>query len=377
MDLSVTAILAFFTSLWLCSVTIQAARAHQIGTDEQQGAQKMHRHWVPRLGGVPIFIGYLAGLLAMAWLTETLERETAFLIICLLPAFAIGLLEDVTRRAGVMLRLAVTMISGALGWWLLQGSLNRIELPFVDAWLAATPLAALALTLVASAGVAHATNIIDGCNGLAAMVCLMVLVSLGVVARQLGDVFIMQSAFLAAATVLGFLLWNFPFGRIFLGDAGAYTLGFLIAELSILLVVRNPTVSAWFPMLLMAYPVWETLFSMARRATYGLHHMGRPDSLHLHQLIHRRLVRRFGPRRDHLSVVLRNSITSLYLWMLAALCCAPALIWWDDTGMLMFFCALLVLGYGALYRALVRFRAPRILVFRPALRRLPDDLPRT
>lgn len=377
MDLTATALLAFFSSLWLCVITIQAARAHQIGTDEQQGAQKMHHHWVPRLGGIPIFIGYLCGLLALAWVSDALVRETAFLIICLLPAFAIGLLEDLTRRAGVLLRLVVTMISGALGWWLLQASLNRVELPFVDAWLAATPLAALALTLVASAGVAHATNIIDGCNGLAGMVCLMVLATLGFVAAQVGDAFVMQSAFLAVGAVLGFLLWNFPFGRIFLGDAGAYTLGFLIAELSILLVVRNPGVSAWFPMLLMAYPVWETLFSMARRAGYGLHHMGKPDSLHLHQLIHRRLVRRFGPRRDHMSVVLRNSITSLYLWILTALCCVPALVWWDDTPVLMLFCALFIVSYGALYRALVRFRAPRALVFRPPSPGLPDDLPRT
>jgi UDP-N-acetylmuramyl pentapeptide phosphotransferase/UDP-N-acetylglucosamine-1-phosphate transferase len=60
------------------------------------------------------------------------------------------------------------------------------------------------------------------------------------------------------------LIWNYPRGKIFLGDGGAYLLGFWLAELSVLLVVRHPEVSPWFPMLLLVYPIFETLFSMYR-----------------------------------------------------------------------------------------------------------------
>lgn len=363
MALVIAAAFALLTSFWCCGATIRAARRLQLGVDESNGIQKMHSHWVPRLGGIPIFIAYVAGLLLLAWESSAYERETAFLIVCLLPAFGIGLIEDVTRKAGVLTRLVFTMIAAALGWWLLQGGLSRLDLPLIDTWLAASVPFAFCLTLVAAAGLAHATNIIDGCNGLSSFVSALVLGALGLVALWVGDDFVMRIAWLAAAALLGFFVWNFPFGRIFLGDAGAYTVGFVIAEVSMLLVTRNPDVSPWFPMLLMAYPVWETLFSMYRRARGGsLSQMGQPDALHLHQLIYRRAVRLFAGSDRPVHRVLRNSTASTYLWILATLCVVPALMFWDTPGALQAFCVLFIVTYGGLYRAIVTFRTPRLLV---------------
>ena len=91
--------------------------------------------------------------------------------------------------------------------------------------------------------------------------------------------------------LLGFLVFNYPSGRIFMGDGGAYLLGFWLGELSVLLVVRNPDVSPWFPIVLLAYPVVETLFSIYRRKFLQGRSAGRPDAMHLHQLIYRRLAR--------------------------------------------------------------------------------------
>jgi UDP-GlcNAc:undecaprenyl-phosphate/decaprenyl-phosphate GlcNAc-1-phosphate transferase len=184
-------------------------------------------------------------------------------------------------------------------------------------------------------------------------------------------------ALLAAASVFGFLIWNFPFGRIFMGDAGAYLLGFLIAELSMMLVVRNPQVSPWCPLLLVIYPVWETLFSMSRRAVQSLTQMGQPDALHLHQLIYRRLVKRFGSSKDPHHRLMRNSFTSLYLWVLALMCAVPAVLFWNQTSLLVPFSLLFALSYVMFYRRLVRFRAPRFMVARRRLNQSVSPTVRT
>ena len=90
--------------------------------------------------------------------------------------------------------------------------------------------------------------------------------------------------------IIGFLTFNFPHGKIFLGDGGAYFLGFVCAVLSIKLINLVPEVSPWFPLILGAYPVWEVLFSAYRRKRKNRHPFY-PDKLHLHTLVYYRLTR--------------------------------------------------------------------------------------
>ncbi|MGH8539419.1 MAG: MraY family glycosyltransferase [Stenotrophobium sp.] len=368
-------IFSALTSLWTGALTIRVARRFKYGVDESSGVQKFHSHWVPRLGGVPIFTAIFSSLLLAAWLTNQHLTLKVELIVCMLPAFGIGLIEDVTRKAGVLSRLLMAMVSAGLGWWLLGAGLHHLDLPFVDPLLAAFPVFALALTLVAAAGVAHAVNIIDGYNGLSGFFIVVVLISLALIADSVGDAFILRVSLLSVAAVAGFLVWNFPFGRIFMGDAGAYMLGFLVAELSMLLVTHHPQVSPWCPLLLMIYPVWETLFSMYRRSARGFSRMGQPDARHLHQLIYRRLMKRYGSSRDPHHRLMRNSFTSMYLWALATMCAVPAVLFYKNTGVLMLFTLLFVLSYLLLYRKLISFRAPRFMVVRSKLKLRADANP--
>lgn len=359
-------VLGSLTSFWFTWLTILLARHHQIGSDEASGVQKFHDHWVPRLGGVPVFAAFVTTILLAAWLSNSEIDRSVRLLVCTLPAFGIGLLEDVTRKAGVSPRLLFTMIAAAIGWWLLDARLLRLDLPVVDGLLLAYPLAAFALTLFAAGGVAHAVNIIDGYNGLSGFVIAAAFAGMALVAWQVGDAFVLRVSVVAVIAVAGFLAWNFPYGRIFLGDSGAYFLGFLFAEMAILLVHRNPGVSAWCPMLLMIYPVWETVFSMIRRGSEGgLHRMGQPDALHLHQLVYRRLMKRYvgSPSPEHR--ILRNSLTSVYLWGLALMSIVPAVLFWNRPLILMLFAALFIVSYGVLYIGIVRFRVPRWLVAAP------------
>lgn len=356
------ALLTALSGVWLTYLTILSARRFEVGADEGVGVQKFHSHWVPRLGGVPIFVSLASSLLGMAWATGTHVETSVAFIVCILPAFGIGLVEDVTRRAGVLVRLLFTMISAALGWWLLDAKLLRLDIPYIDNVLTTFGVAAFVLTLIAAAGIAHAVNIIDGYNGLSGFFVTVVFLSLACVAYQVDDDFVCRAALLAAASTMGFLCWNFPFGKIFMGDAGAYLLGFSIALMSILLVARHPEVSPWFPMLLVMHPVWETLFSMYRRSQSGLAGMGRPDALHLHSLVYRRLVKRYGISRRSEYRVRRNATTSIYLWMAAILCAVPATFFWQQTPLLVLFCVLFALTYVVLYRKLVRFKVPKAIV---------------
>lgn len=356
------ALLTLAFSALLTKVAVIASARFGFGADESGGVQKFHSHSVSRVGGLPIFVAFVACSLTLTWITRTEISTTLNFIFCLLPAFGIGLAEDLTRRVGATTRLIVTMISAALAWWLLDGKLMRIDLPFIDTLLGSYAPLAFAFTLIAAAGITHAVNIIDGYNGLSGFFVSIVLFSLAWVAWDVGDIFICRAALLGGSATLGFLFWNFPKGHIFMGDSGAYLLGFAVALLSILLVARNPEVSPWFPMLLVMHPASELMFSICRRARYGFSEIGKPDALHLHSLIYRRLVKHYGPvRRIDLSTR-RNATTSLYLWMATGLCAYPAIIFWQQTYPLMMFCGLFALSYILLYQKIVRFRTPKVFL---------------
>jgi UDP-GlcNAc:undecaprenyl-phosphate GlcNAc-1-phosphate transferase len=160
-----------------------------------------------------------------------------------------------------------------------------------------------------------------------------------------------------AGSVAGFLVVNFPGGRIFLGDGGAYLVGLLLAVLSVMLVQRNSEVSPWFPLVLLAFPIWETLFSMYRRRMRG-QSPGQADALHLHTLVYRRVARwkGFGARPQ--DYVLRNSIASVMLWPLPVLCWAAAVTFWHETLWLQGAAAVFAALYVWLYRRIVHFGVP-------------------
>jgi UDP-N-acetylmuramyl pentapeptide phosphotransferase/UDP-N-acetylglucosamine-1-phosphate transferase len=170
-----------------------------------------------------------------------------------------------------------------------------------------------------------------------------------------GDQPIALIALVVAGSVAGFLVWNFPRGALFLGDGGSYFLGFLIAELAVLLVHRNSDVSPWFALTVLAYPVCETLFSSFRRRLRGQGAM-EADGLHLHTLIYKRLVRRRGKGGTG-----QNALAAVYLAVLCAAVVLPAMVMWDNTPALQGIAAVFTVFYLILYRGLVRFRFPRWL----------------
>jgi UDP-N-acetylmuramyl pentapeptide phosphotransferase/UDP-N-acetylglucosamine-1-phosphate transferase len=146
------------------------------------------------------------------------------------------------------------------------------------------PLIAIPITMLISSGIANAFNIIDGVNGFSAGVALIVSCVLGYVCQIYDEPNLSYLCYMIAIAIVPFLLVNFPFGYIFLGDAGAYTLGHLLSWVAIILMYRHPEISAWAILLMFFWPATETLLSIYRRFMSKTP-SGAPDSFHFHQLI--------------------------------------------------------------------------------------------
>ncbi len=356
--------LSFLVSLVATRLVIRSGgrHAHLSADHDLDGPQKFHAQPVPRVGGIGLSMALLAAA-AMAQLTHSpLAHSLWLLLAAALPAFAAGLLEDLTKNVSPARRLCATALSAALAAWWLDGVIRHTDIPGVDQ-LVQWPLGAVALTMLVVAGVANATNIIDGFNGLASMCGMLMLLALAYVGLQVGDRLVVTAALMTAGAVLGFFLWNYPAGLIFLGDGGAYLLGFLVAELGVLLIARNPGVSPLFALLLCAYPIFETIFTIYRRKLKGAS-ASHPDGIHLHSLVHRRLIRPLLHESPGQSLITRNSMTSPYLWLLCSLSVIPATVWWRSSAMLAACIVLFIVSYTVLYWGIVRFRVPRWLVAR-------------
>lgn len=358
-------LLGFFLSATITFFVIRSARVHaHLSADaDLSGPQKFHATPVPRIGGIGIVLGLVATLGAL-WLIRGSDMLPGVLLLaCAAPAFLGGLAEDFTKTQSPRRRLFFTTVSAGLAAWLLDAVISRADIPGVD-WLVTFIVPALLLTIFAVAGVANAVNIIDGFNGLAAMCVVMMLGSIAYVAFQAHDPVMALCALAGVGAVMGFFIWNFPAGLIFLGDGGAYFLGFYVAELSILLLQRNAEVSPLCPLLMCIYPIFETVFSMYRRKFVRGRPVGMPDGVHLHSLIYRRLMRWAVGNKTAKILTKRNSMTAPYLWLLCMMSVVPAMLFWNNSGVLGAFIALFTATYVFLYGRIVRFRSPDWMIVR-------------
>ena len=338
------------TTTLLCVALIASQRWHgHFSLDGTVGVQKHHCTPTPRIGGVAIAWG-----MVLAWACAESDARAILgpMLLAAIPAFASGLIEDVTKRVSVRTRLLATMFSGIVAWYLTGVAMQNTGLAPLDAVLAFAPVAVL-FTAFAVGGMANAINIIDGFNGLASGSVAIMSAALGVIAGSVGDAALATVCFGVAACALGFGVVNWPFGKIFLGDGGAYLLGFMLAWLAVLLPMRNAQVTAWTTLLVCAYPVIEVGFSVRRRHQRQGHHPGQPDRAHLHHFVHRRLITQWFPA---VSKRMQNGLTSPLCWLATALPALWAVVFAENIAMLSVGMCLAIFGYGAVYSRLTQFR---------------------
>lgn len=342
-------ITSFSVSLFIGVILVLTKHFHASFTsDSNHGIQKIHTSATPRVGGVAIFIGLLIG-----WFVAPPNYFGGLFwtLLCAgIPAFLFGVLEDLTKQVSVTVRLLATMSCGIIGYSLTRYSISDVNIYVLD-WFMQFTLVSILFTAFAVAGVANALNIIDGCNGLSSGTVLLVSAAFYSVSLDVGDIQVSYVCLLIFSSVSGFLFLNWPVGKLFIGDGGAYFIGFAVAWIAVLLMERHPEISAWAPLLICSYPVQEVLFSMLRRHRRGLK-LGQPDRLHMHSLFLRRVISRYLPNASKLS---QNSVTGLVVTLFNIPAILIAINWYTDTQVLILGFLFSVFLYSVIYRRLSQF----------------------
>jgi UDP-N-acetylmuramyl pentapeptide phosphotransferase/UDP-N-acetylglucosamine-1-phosphate transferase len=292
------------TISFMISVLIVCTRRYhgQYSLDNDlNGIQKNHVNPVPRVGGIAVVVGILTSLIFLKLfpIVPALKFSSSAALLLLAaatPAFFAGIVEDLTKKVSVRGRLLATFSSALIASALLGATVDHLDIIGIDALIGFPPVA-LVITAIVVGGGANAVNIIDGFNGLSGSVVVAMAAALGFVAWRVNDTFVLMLSLLCIGAAIGFLLVNYPTGKLFLGDGGAYFLGFWVSEIAVLLLARNPSVNAWQVLAICAYPVIEVLYSIYRRKILSNASPGDPDGLHLHSLVYRQVVSRLTTQR--------------------------------------------------------------------------------
>jgi len=354
-------LIVFGASFAACMLIVLSQKWHGgLSHDHDlDGVQKVHTTAVPRIGGVGVVTGLVMGFLYFQYAfagkaEESLSRNILLLLVASLPAFVAGVVEDMTKRVSVKARLAATALSAVIASALLGATVNELDLWGVDTLLALTPVAVL-VTAIVVAGGSNAINIIDGFNGLSSSTIIFMAAGLAAVGFQHGDSLVVTLGALGIGATLGFLAVNYPRGKLFLGDGGAYFLGFWVSEMAVLLLVRNASVNAWQVLAICGYPVIEVLFSIYRRKVIQGVSPGAPDALHLHTLVYRRLVFKHV-RQDAIRPWKRNAAVVCVMAPMVAACVAISVLLGGSAVAGLVIVAIQVAIYVTVYGRLVRGR---------------------
>ncbi|HEU4436644.1 MAG TPA: MraY family glycosyltransferase [candidate division Zixibacteria bacterium] len=236
------------------------------GIFDQPGPRKIHTEPTPRLGGISIFFSFWVGLFAVFLLNGPIPSELHFVFFGSLVVFIVGLFDDL-HTSDWRLKLLVQILGGAI---LVAGGLTIkvLYIPFAGAWnlgfwsLPATLLWVVLLT--------NSINLIDGLDGLATGVSLIVALTLFLAGYFLQIPLLAIFALAMAGTLAAFLPFNYFPARIFMGDSGSLTIGFLFASLGLLFPIKGFAATALFiPLLTLGVPLAEAATTFVRRLKSG------------------------------------------------------------------------------------------------------------
>lgn len=250
--------------------------ATKLGLLDVPNDRSSHSDPTPRGAGIAMFFSYMSILLILH--TTFFTQHLGFFI-GLVLVFLLGLYDDL-KNSSPRLKLLIIALAAALIFFIDDLAVDtlghwfgfEITLPYILAFL---------MTLFAVVGFTNALNLIDGLDGLAGSVSLIILASLYYIGFVYHDEFIMIVSFLVMASLVGFLLFNWYPASIFMGDSGSLVLGFVIATLAI---KATDYVSDTTVLFLAAVPVIDTIIVMTRRIQRGMSPFA-PDRNHFHHKI--------------------------------------------------------------------------------------------
>jgi UDP-N-acetylmuramyl pentapeptide phosphotransferase/UDP-N-acetylglucosamine-1-phosphate transferase len=268
-------LLAGGLSLLVHFLVIDVTHKKGIFMDKFEKIQKAHTLPTPRIGGLGVFLA------CMIIINDTTLGIS--LMLAAIPAFIAGFLEDYSGRVAPLQRLAIMLLSPIICSIFLSQSvithIYNIDIPY---------MVSITFTILLSLAMVNGVNFIDGQNGLASGSVILSQIGILAVAIALNDYSIAFVSATIIVSTLTFLYFNFPVAKIFLGDGGAYFLGFITAILSICLYTQHiQDVSFLLIPTLLIYPLFEVLFSVIRKLFFDKISPLQSDKYHLHQLLFR------------------------------------------------------------------------------------------
>lgn len=279
--LGLTGAVMLSVTVFLCMVVLNSKDLilNRRAAKDLRQRHAAHARPAPRLGGALIFMSFLFTTL---FFDDYFGGRHAKVIVAMFPMVAITLWEDTVRPTPPRVRLLGVMASALFTVGSLRVWLTSVDVPYIDILMPG--VTGILLTVLFVAAAVNGFNMIDGLNGLCASTALAALLALGYIASAVGYDFMVHLTLALASAVAGFLIFNYPWGRIFLGDTGAYVLGYLAALCGVSICYRFPAVSPWAIFLILAYPLSEVIITFFRRLIAG-HSPFEPDNMHLHHLV--------------------------------------------------------------------------------------------
>ena len=240
--------------------------AIKIGAVDRPNARKVHTHVIPRLGGLAIYIGFMAAVLFCV----PLQHELVGMLLGCTAIVAVGIWDDIcnipakVKLVGQILAACIPIAFGIQIEWLTNPFGDIIVLP---------EIIAIPVTIF---------WIIDGLDGLAAGVAFIASISMFLLAYNLNQFLPALVIVSMAGAALGFLQYNFNPAKIFMGDTGSMLLGYTLSVAAVLGLVKTAaTVALVVPIIALGLPILDTTFAIIRRKMSGVP-IFQPDKGHLH-----------------------------------------------------------------------------------------------
>jgi UDP-GlcNAc:undecaprenyl-phosphate/decaprenyl-phosphate GlcNAc-1-phosphate transferase len=273
--LFITLIVCFFISFLITPLVKKLA--YIIGATDRPNMRKVHQTLMPRLGGLAIYLSFLAGVVFL----QPENQYAASIMIGSGIIVITGVCDDIfelSARIKLLAQLAAAFVVVLYGG--LQ--ITFINLPFGG--LFEFGYLSIPLTILWIIGITNAINLIDGLDGLAAGVSSIALVSISGMAIIMGNMYVVIIGSILLVCTLGFLYYNFHPAKIFMGDTGALFLGFMISVLSLLGFKNVTFVSFIVPVIILGVPISDTIFAIVRRII-NKQPLSSPDKSHLHHCL--------------------------------------------------------------------------------------------
>lgn len=286
-------ILAFLTPLVVVLIVTPFVIkfAKKIGAIDKPNERKVHKFLMPRLGGIAIFLGIVAGYFVAGLYKEQITGITVGLILIVI----IGVLDDIYNLSAKVKFLGQVMAAGLV---VASGlTIELIEIPFIG--VLDLGILSLPITIFWIVAITNAINLIDGLDGLSSGISMISIATIAILAGLGGKSLILTLSLIVLGSIIGFLFYNFYPAKIFMGDTGSLLLGYCISILSLLGLYKSVTLFSFIvPILILGVPIFDASFAIIRRIVQK-RPISSPDKSHIH---HRLLALGFSHRNTVLLI---------------------------------------------------------------------------